>query len=131
MLKKKEIIAIVYMITEYISSLKYTVLLSLIIVLSFGYYVRNNVQCIEKIDCDTSCTVVEGRYYDYIDYGHSIVFNNVNYAKPKNLEVWNKTMNYHYYFTIVDSCQVFVTHSKYITKLKNKCVINYEYQTSN
>ncbi len=130
MLKKKEIIAIVYMITEYISSLKYPVLLSFIIVVSFGYYV-NNVHCIEKINCDTSCTVIEGRYYDYIDYGHSIVFNNVNYAKPKNLEVWNKTMNYHYYFTIVDSCQVFVTHSKYITKLKNKCVINYEYQTSN
>ena len=121
------------MIIDFVNEIKYKalahILISLLVVCSIGYYVRNNVSCIDKIVCDTACIEVKGKYYEYEDYDNSIVFNGVNYIKPKNVEKWNRTFNYNEYFKIIDSCRVFVVHRKEITNIKNTCISNYEYKT--
>lgn len=133
MIKKKEIIVIVSMITDFINKIKYkalfNILLSIFIVSGIGYYAKNNISCIDKIACDTSCIEVKGRYYEYEDYDNSIVFDGVNYAKPNDVKKWYKTFNYNEYYKIIDSCRVFVVHKKEITNIKNTYIINYEYKS--
>ena len=132
----KNLIVIVFMIIEYIIKLKYSILLSLVIVLSFGYYSKDSYSYLNKEntykatykEVDTACVVIYGIYYPYLDYGNSIVFDNTNYAKPKQNNSWNKTFNPRYYYKIMDSCYVFVTSRGNITNKQNKCIVNYEFK---